>query len=127
VSRLLLSCQPGIYLVDFNDGTVKVGRSRNLRGRVKVHIKTGATQVSAWALHYKGPGIEDDEINFAEFGALCVVGREGHRIGATERFQDLPFARAAELINNFLPSRWDGAIAPHLDIPLARLTEEPKP
>lgn len=124
MSRLLLSCQPGIYLVDFNDDTVKVGRSHNLRERLRRHVKAGAVRVSAWAIDYDTAWPYMDHggtLGSVEFGALRTISREGQQIRATERVRAIPFTRASELVDQFLRRRWHGAIAAHLGMTVDEL------
>jgi hypothetical protein len=153
VSRLPLSCQPGVYLVDCADGTVKVGRTRALRSRLREHARAGATHARAWALgheHTKNAIKEAHVLSSLECAALGTLTAVGEQVRATERVRGVPFTHAAELVDTALHRRFPDTvtthrggtvdellnpvtrtelerIARHLGVPLTDLTEEPKP
>jgi hypothetical protein len=121
MTRAYLSHQVGFYAVQVGP-LVKLGRSKNLRGRLKAYVHNGLTGGLIFPVHLdEGPHHvgHHPQLRQAETFALGLAVRmHGHPARGAEYFAGLAVERAGEFIRTAARSHgWPNIETEELDMP----------
>ena len=101
--RTLAPAVAGVYAVQFADH-VKIGMTRQMRGRIRGHGKDGGFIARVWIATDRQPleAVEEDALT-----AATLVGR---RVRKTEMFTGITFGQACDILRSVTARHWGGPV-----------------